>query len=263
MREGSSRRGRPLAETQSWVQRHVAGEGGTIASREIVWNETTATVHHSPLFSNISAIDCRQILSAARKEAYKRRQTIYFEGDPVRQIVLLTSGCAKIMQIGLNGTEVILRLNGPGEALGMAGSGTRAQHCSSAQTLSASTALVWEIDTFESLTERFPALRRNTMCILCKRLEELEERFREISTEKVAARLSHQIVRLLTQVGRRVNGAVQINLSREELAQLIGTTLFTVSRLLSDWDEQGIVSARWQSVTVKNLEALIELSERE
>ena len=181
----------------------------------------------------------------------------------MRQIVLLTSGCAKIMQIGLNGTEVILRLNGPGEALGMAASGAQAQHSSSAQMLSASTALVWEIDTFESLAERFPALRRNTTRILCKRLEELEERFREISTEKVAARLSHQIVRLLNQVGRRVNGAVQINLSREELAQLIGTTLFTVSRLLSDWDEQGIVSARWQSVTVKNLEALVELSERE
>jgi len=68
---------------------------------------------------------------------------------------------------------------------------------------------------------------------------------------------------LLNQVGRRVNGAVQINLSREELAQLIGTTLFTVSRLLSDWDEQGIVSAGRESVIVKNLEALVELSERE
>ena len=91
----------------------------------------------------------------------------------------------------------------------------------------------------------------------------LEERFREVSTEKVAARLSHEMVRLLNQVGHRVNGGVQIYLSREELAQLIGTTLFTVSRLLSDWDEQGIVSARRESVIVKNLEALVELSERE
>jgi CRP-like cAMP-binding protein len=237
--------------------------GATNSSCEIAANRAGALVQHYPLFCNISPRDCGEIVSAARKEVYSRRQTIYLEGDPVRQTVLLTSGCVKIVQVGQNGTEVILRLNGPGEALGMVGLNTQTRHCSTAQVLSASTALVWEAAAFESLSMRFPALGRNTTHILYKRLEELEERFREISTEKVAARLSHEIVRLLNQVGRRVNGTVQINLSREELAQLIGTTLFTVSRLLSDWDEQGIVSARRESVTVKNLQALVELSERE
>jgi CRP-like cAMP-binding protein len=215
------------------------------------------------LFSTIPSKGCREIVSAARKGVYKRRETIHLAGDPVRQIVLLTSGCVKIMQIGQNGSEVILRLNGPGEVFGMGWANTQSRHSSSAQALTTSTALVWEISAFESLAERFPALRRNTMQMLCKRLEDLEERFREVSTEKVAARLSREIVRLLNQVGRRVDGAVQINLSREELAQLTGTTLFTVSRLLSDWDEQGIVSAGRESVTVKNLETLVKLSERE
>jgi CRP-like cAMP-binding protein len=145
----------------------------------------------------------------------------------------------------------------------MVGLNTYTRHCSTAQALGPSTALLWEAATFEALSERFPALRRNTTHILCKRLEELQQRFREISTEKVAARLSHEILRLLDQVGRPGNGGVQINLSREELAQLIGTTLFTVSRLLSDWDQQGFVSAHRQSVTIKNLPALVELSESE
>jgi len=252
-----------MTELQSWGSNTMPRANTSISSSESAVSRPAVLVQHLPLFSNIPPKGCREIVSAARKEVYKRRETIHLAGDPVRQIVLLTSGCVKILQIGQNGSEVILRLNGPGEAFGIAGSSLQTRHSSSAQALTASSALVWEIGVFESLAERFPVLRRNTTHILCKRLEELEERFREVSTEKVAARLSREIVRLLDQVGRRVNGAVQINLSREELAQLTGTTLFTVSRLLSDWDEQGIVSAGRESVIVKNLEALVELSQRE
>jgi CRP/FNR family transcriptional regulator, nitrogen oxide reductase regulator len=226
-------------------------------------NRRAALLQHSPLFSDISPQDSREIVSAAHEQEYARRATIYLEGDPVRQIVLLTTGCAKIIQFGQNGSEVILRLNGPGEVVGTVGLCTQGRHCSMAQALNASTALVWDAAVFESMSQRFPVLRRNTTQILCKRLEELEERFREVSTEKVASRLSHQIVRLLNQVGRQVNGGVEISLSREELAQLTGTTLFTVSRLLSDWDQRGIVSTRREAVSVQNLRALVELSESE
>jgi CRP/FNR family transcriptional regulator, nitrogen oxide reductase regulator len=252
-----------MSGAQPWGPSAVANVGSNRISRAVSLDHNTALVQHSPLFSNISRLDSREILSAARKEVYAHRQKIYLEGDPVREVVLLTSGCAKIVQVGQNGSEVILRLNGPGDALGMAGLNTYTRHCSTAQALGALTAMLWEPATFEALSERFPALRRNATHILCKRLEELQERFREISTEKVAARLSHEILRLLDQVGRPGKGGVQINLSREEMAQLVGTTLFTVSRLLSDWDQQGFVSAHRQCVTIKNLPALVKLSEME
>jgi len=100
------------------------------------------------------------------------------------------------------------------------------------------------------------------MNILCQQLHELEERYREISTEKVSVRLSHQLIRLLNQLGR-VNGGQEIRLSREELAQLTGTTLFTVSRLLSEWNQRGIVSARREAVSVHNIQALAKLGEIE
>jgi len=96
-----------------------------------------------------------------------------------------------------------------------------------------------------------------------RRLNELEVRFREISTEKVAPRLSSQLVRLLDQVGRQADGHVEIALSRRELAQLTGTTLFTVSRLLCSWESRGIVSARREAVLVHNVPALRDLSREE
>jgi CRP/FNR family transcriptional regulator, nitrogen oxide reductase regulator len=127
----------------------------------------------------------------------------------------------------------------------------------------ASTALVWDATVFETISQRSQLLRRNITYLLCQQLHELEERFREISTERVSARLSHQLVRLHNQVGRRVSGGVEIRLSREELAQLTGTTLFTVSRLLSDWNQRGIVRTRREAVSVHNLQALVQLAEEE
>jgi CRP/FNR family transcriptional regulator, nitrogen oxide reductase regulator len=230
---------------------------------ESLLHRRTAQIQGFPLFSGISPEDSKQILTPASHQEFSRREVIYQEGDPINKVFLLISGSAKITQVAQNGGEVILRLSGPGELVGKIRFESQARHGSLAQTLGSSTALVWEASVFESLCHRFPALRRNAMYGISKSLEEMEERFREISTEKVAVRLSHEIVRLLDQVGRPVNGAVQISLSREELAQLIGTTLFTVSRLLSDWDERGIVSIGRETVSVSNLQGLKQLPDTE
>jgi CRP-like cAMP-binding protein len=126
-----------------------------------------------------------------------------------------------------------------------------------------SSVLIWEVAQFEAMADRFPFLHRNTAHVLEQRLHELEERFREISTEKVSPRLSSQLVRLANQVGRQSEGCVEVALSRQELAQLTGTTLFTVSRLLCQWEERGIVSPRREAVLVRNLPGLVELSQEE
>lgn len=228
-------------------------------------SETTrreALVKPSPLFADIPASECREITSAAHEKQFARRQTIFLEGDPVRRVVLLTSGCAKIVQLGQSGAEVILGVRGPGEVVGTVGLRPQDRHCSTAQALGSATALVWDAAVFETLSQRSLQLRRNITNILCQQLHELEERYREISTEKVSVRLSHQLIRLLNQLGR-VNGGLEIRLSREELAQLTGTTLFTVSRLLSEWNQRGIVSTRREAVSVNNFQALAELGEIE
>lgn len=245
--------------------------GQGVATPACPWNFATenrenrrfSLAEKCALFSSLSPQECKGILATAREQVYERRQIIHFEGDPVRQVVLLTSGCAKTIQVGQNGTEVILRLAGPGEVVGTVGLGGQTRHCSMAQALRTSTALVWEVATFEAISQRMPVIRRNSMEILGKQLEDMQERFREISTEKVASRLSRQLMRLLDQVGRQLNDTIEISLSREELAQLIGTTLFTVSRLLSDWDQRGIVATRREGVSVRDVKALARMSECE
>jgi CRP/FNR family transcriptional regulator, nitrogen oxide reductase regulator len=222
-----------------------------------------ALVKDFPLFAGVSHSDCLEIVSLSGECKFSPRQTVFRHGDPVRNVFLLTSGDAKITRFGDNGTKVILRLVGRGELVDMIGFSEQCNHGSTAEALSNATAFVWDTKVFETITNRFRAVRRNLWNIVSERLQELEERYREVSLEKVSTRLSRQLVRLFTQRGRRTNGTNEINLSREELAQLTGTTLFTVSRLLSQWTERGVVRARRQTVSVQDMEALRELANRE
>jgi CRP/FNR family transcriptional regulator, nitrogen oxide reductase regulator len=223
-------------------------------------NHAAGLALRSALFSGASLPACKEIVSAAQERKFESAQVIFCQGDSVRQVLLLISGCVKLLQVGANGHEVMLRLSGPGELIGVAESHIRNRN-STARAQQPCTALAWDISTFETIFERHPFLRRNMLNMLLQYLEEMHERFREISTERVAARLSSQILRMMHKVGRQVDGGIEISISREELAQLTGTTLFTVSRLLSDWDRQGIVAARREAVSVRNLRALANLSE--
>ena len=117
---------------------------------------------------------------------------------------------------------------------------------------------------FEKLLARIPTFRRNTVRALEERLFEMEQRFREVSTEKVGSRLSSELVRLSDRLRRSTDNAhLEITLSRAELAQLTGTTLFTVSRLLCQWQTQGIVRVRRESVLVQDFAALAQISNAE
>ena len=258
--------GLTFLQGQKTTRPHLApratGESATNADFGSALKRRAASVQHFKAFLDIPVEDCTAIIACAQERQFRRHQTIFFEGDPVRHVTLLLSGFLKITQLGANGQEVILRLNGPGELLGGLGAAA-SEHFSSAQTVVESTALVWETNQFEALLERFPILRRNMAHALERHLQELEVRFREVSTEKVGSRLSSLLVRLVGQVGRRGDGHVEIALSRRELAQLTGTTLFTVSRLLCLWETRGIVSARREAVLVHDQPALQELSREE
>ena len=208
------------------------------------------------LFSGILPEDYTRIAATARIKEFARGEVLYLEGDSVRQVLLLTSGLVKLNKLGTSGTEVILRLGVPGDVLGALGLFSAGSHCTTAQAFRKCRALVWDTSSFKGLAVRFPVLHQNMARILGGYLLELEERFREVATERVGPRVARQVLRLMEQIGTPVDGAVEIGLSREELAQMTGTTLFTVSRLLSAWEARGMVRPRREAVTICDVESL-------
>jgi CRP-like cAMP-binding protein len=208
------------------------------------------------LFSGISPVDYSRIAAAARVKEFARGEVLYLEGDSIRQVLLLTSGLVKLNKLGLSGSEVILRLGVPGDVLGALSLFSAGSHCTTAQAFRNCRTLVWDACAFKTLVERFPVLHENMGRILGRHLLELEDRFREVATERVGPRVARQVLRLMEQIGKPVSGAVEISLSREELAQMTGTTLFTVSRLLSAWEARGMVKPRREAVAVCDVQSL-------
>jgi CRP/FNR family transcriptional regulator, nitrogen oxide reductase regulator len=222
-----------------------------------------ACVQQAPLFRGLSLGDCTYIACQAKERVLPRREMLFCQGDPRRNIFLIASGRVKVTQLGSAGDEVILWLKGPGEILDGLGMAAGSVHGSSAQAIEPCNVISWEAKTIESLTERLPLLHRNMVVILAECLQGMQDRFHELATEKVAMRLARTLVRLLRRADRNAGEFVRISLSREELAQMTGTTLFAVSRLLSEWTQRGIVVARREAVVICDDSRLLELAEQE
>jgi CRP-like cAMP-binding protein len=219
-------------------------------------NHIGAALARPPLFSGLLPADYTRIVATARVKQFARREVLHIEGDSVQRVLLLTSGFAKMSKLGTSGMEVILRFGVPGDALGAADLFSSGMHSTSAQAFRPCRALVWDAMAFKALVERYPVLHQNMARILIGDLLDLQERFREVATEKVGTRVARQLLRLEEQIGRRVNGAIEIGLSREELAQMTGTTLFTVSRLFSAWEALGMVRPGRESVSIRDVPML-------
>jgi CRP-like cAMP-binding protein len=163
------------------------------------------------------------------------------------------------VQLGESGSEVILRFTVPGEVIGELGLVPGSKHSATAQALQDCEVLVWSAATFEAALERFPVLQRNAERIIQRRLKELESRFCEVATELASPRLAHALVRLTDQIGHKVNSHVEINVSQEALAQMTAMTSFTVNRLLTDWENQGMLRVRRKAIEIHSFLPLLSL----
>lgn len=218
-------------------------------------------VQKSRLFSGVHPQDCRGVCVAARVKEFARGETLFMEGDPTHQVFVIKSGFVKITQLGPSGMEAILRLGVPGEMVDSLSLFSAGRHLTTAQAIRKCQALVWDITAFRAMVEGCPVLQRNVVQILGNYAMELEERFREVATERVALRVARQLLRLAEPMGRRVAGGIEIGLSRQELADMTGTTLFTVSRLLSGWEARGMVTPRREAVAILDFQSLKAISE--
>ena len=213
-----------------------------------VLEERTSLLNASPLCTGLSRDEVVKIASCARPKAFARDESLFMQGQPARCLVLVRTGSVKITQISSSGNEVILWMYGRGSVLGVLSEPAGDCHPSSARAMEPTTALVWDCATLQNLMEVCPRIRQNLSQVLMTRLNELEERFREVATEKVPRRLALALLRLSKHVGKKVHEGVEVSLSREELAQMTGTTLFTISRILSQWAREEFVESRRESV---------------
>ena len=221
--------------------------------------EKSPSLEMSELFADLPSSVRAEIVATARPRDYSCRQVMFLAGDPIKETILLTDGRAKILQLAESGSEVILRFAVPGEVIGELGLLPGSKHFSTAQALQDCKVLVWGAESFEAALERFPILQGNVERILARRLDELERRFCEVATETAPPRLAHTLVRLVDQIGHKVHDHVEINVSQEGLAQMTAMTSSTVNRLLTNWENQGLLRVRRETIEIHSFLRLLSL----
>ena len=219
--------------------------------------ECVVLMSASAFFTGLSPQECEGIASSARARTFARSELLFVQGQPIRNLVLIQTGSVKLFQ-SADGDQVILWMNGSGDTVCMPAESSDCSYTCSARAMEKCRTLIWEYDSLQNLLVEYPQIRKNISQILSSRLNELEERFREVATARVAKRVALTLMRLLKQVGKMSEGGIEVLLSREELAQMTGTTLFTVSRILSKWKDAGFVEPRREAVVVLDQRRLME-----
>ena len=204
----------------------------------------------SALFAGLTMPQCVEMVGYARITTFARNERLFSQDQQMGKLMLIKSGSVKLTQLSPDGKEVILWLNGPGDAVGMHADANGRNHSCSAHAMERCQAFVWEAPVVQLLISRYPQIQINLVRILASRLSELEERFREFASERVPTRLALVLTRLLKSVGRRGRKGVEVVITREELAQMTGTTLFTISRTLSKWADSGFIAPRREGVVI-------------
>lgn len=197
----------------------------------------------TPSFRRLSAEDRQRVASVARVKTFAKGDTVFAEGEPSDFFYSVASGRVKVVKMLPSGKEVILEVFGAGEPLGAVAVYEGRPFPASAITMDEVSCILIPRTAFFALLEQHPTLVRGILTGLTLRLIELTKRLAELSGGRVEARFARLFLKLAQDVGKpRPEGSfVALPLSRQELADMTGTTIETCIRIMSRWGKEDIV----------------------
>lgn len=234
------------------------GASGPPSARGRPWDagERAALLAAVPPFSGLPPAAIRGVADRLRPRRVPRGAFVFLEGEPARTLNLAAEGRVKVVRETEEGRQVILRLINPGELFGASGGWGGARYPASARALDDAVVLQLPAREFADLIHARPELAMGVIAELGARLREAEARILDLQTGRVEPRIARALLRL----ARRPGGGPVLALSRQDIADLAGTTLTTASRTLSAWHRAGIVVAGRERVTLLDPGALAEIS---
>lgn len=208
-----------------------------------------------------SALD--EAIGLTRREKRAKGEVLFHQGEPADAFYLILAGRLRVSQVTPEGQQVIIRYLGPREIAGCVAVCGGMPYPATATAVEDSWFLTWTRARLAELSDSYPKLALNAMRIMSGRVVELQQRLREMHTERVERRIAHALGRLVVQAGRRTKDGIEIDfpITRQDLAEMTGTTLHTVSRTLSAWEDAGIVIGGRQRVVIANPHALVSIAE--
>lgn len=203
-------------------------------------------------------------VTAAAERIRKERDGMFFQqGEEALRLYVLRAGQVKLSQVSPEGHQMVVRYAGAGELFGCVPLFGGSEYPATATAVTACEALAWDRPAMDALMQRHPQIALNALVLVGEELEEIRSRYRELATQRVERRIASALLRLLRQAGKRIESGVLIEfpLSRQDLAELTGTTLHTTSRILSGWESRGLIESSRQRIVIREPRRLLVIAE--
>jgi CRP/FNR family transcriptional regulator, nitrogen oxide reductase regulator len=229
----------------------------------ITTDEEADILNQAPFFAGLSPVEQNHVLQVAQRCQVAKGSFFFHQGEPATHFYILLEGRVRLTQITPEGHQIIVHLVGPGGGMGIIVALSDSAYPVAAEAIEETAALSWDRDTTAQLMAQYPLLALNGLSMVAKRFRDLQDRYRELATERVERRVARALLRLVRQTGRRIDGGVLIDmpLSRQDLAEMTGTTIYTVSRILSGWEQGGLVESGRERVVVLSPHKLVVIAE--
>ncbi len=216
------------------------------------------------IFQKASPAEISAIAGLAFQRTVEETAFFFHQGDAATHLYILLSGRAKLLKLSQDGQQTNLRTILSYQLFGAVGAiKNTGTYPASAQALEDSSALCIPSQEFANLLQGHPDLTFGLMDLMTGYIQEMQERYHELATERVQQRIARVLLRLAAQSGRKMESGVLIDLSfsRQDLAEMAGTTLYTVSRVLSVFEKQGLISTGRERVTITQPHQLVRMAE--
>ena len=215
-----------------------------------------------PLIADIPPEEIKKISTYFHLKEYKKNEYIFFEGDDEPGIYIVIEGIVKLIKETADGKTVILRLATPKEVFGWLVMGdSKPTSTYTAQALVDTKVLYISNQDFLKLLNLYPALAVKITCDASKMLLEAYDRLKSLAAEKVEGRIANLLLELSRKIGKEEDGKIVIRapITRQDLAEMTGTTVETAIRIMSKWKKEGIVNTERGKIEILDPDYLEDL----
>ena len=215
-----------------------------------------------PFLTALSETALEEVNERFHERGYDEGETIYFSGDRASHLYAVASGQVRLIQHSRSGKDVLLDLLTPGEFFGTLTPGTEEQYGETAEAQVASCVLAISADDFRDLMTATPEIALAVLDMTAGRLQSAQDMVHQLSAHPVEQRIAAVLLKLAEKLGEHHSEGILIQtpLSREDLAQMTGTTPETTSRVMSQLQKDGLIKSGRQWVAIKDPEQLATIA---
>lgn len=206
---------------------------------------------------NAGIRELQKMITERKVRTIKKKQIIYYEGDAVSGIYLVISGKVKTIKLSEDGRELLTGMYGPDEYFGIPALLLNEPYAETAEALEDTTVCQLPKDMLEELLNRYPDVARQFIHILSNDLLDKEEQLLQLAYHSVRKRMSEVLIRLYKQ--EKQDAPVTLRISRDNLAAMAGMATETVSRILSDFKDEGIIERKGSQIGILDFTRLQQM----